>query len=83
VVLYVCETSSLTLSKEYRFKVLENRVFRRTFGPKWDKVIGGWRKLHNVEFHNMYSSPSIIRMNKSKKMRRAGHVSLCKPIESY
>jgi hypothetical protein len=48
--------------------VFENRVLRRIFGPKTDEVRGGWRKLHNEEFHNLYSSPSIIRMIKSRKM---------------
>jgi hypothetical protein len=57
--------------------VFENRVLRRIFGPKRDEVIGGWRKLHNEELHNLYSSPSIItcRIIKSKRMRWAGHVA--------
>jgi hypothetical protein len=50
-------------------------VLRRIFGPKRDKVIGGWRKLHNEEFHNLYCSPSIIRMIKSSMMRWAGHIA--------
>jgi hypothetical protein len=50
-------------------RVFENRVWRRIFGPKRDEVTGGWRKLHNEEFHNLYSSPSIIRMIKSRMMR--------------
>jgi hypothetical protein len=54
---------------------LENRVLRRTFGPKTDEVTGGWRKLHNEELHNLHCSPSIIRMNKSRRMRWAGHVA--------
>jgi hypothetical protein len=54
--------------------VFENRVFRRIFGSKRDEVTGGWRKLHNEEFHNLYSSPRIIRTIKSRKMRWAGHV---------
>jgi hypothetical protein len=54
--------------------VFENRVLRRIFGPKRDEVTGGWRKLHNEELHNLYSSPSIIRMIKSRRMRWAGHV---------
>jgi hypothetical protein len=49
-------------------------VLRRIFGPKSDDVTGGWRKLHNEELHNLYSSPSIIRMIKSRRMRWAGHV---------
>jgi hypothetical protein len=55
--------------------VFENRVLRRIFGPKRDEVTGGWRKLHNKELHNLYSSPSIIRMIKSRGMRWAGHVA--------
>jgi hypothetical protein len=55
--------------------VFDNRVLRRIFGPKWDGVTGGWRKLHNEELHDLYSSPSITRMIKSKKMRWAGHVA--------
>jgi hypothetical protein len=50
-------------------------VLRRIFGPKRDGVMGGWRKLHNEELHNLYSSPSIIRIIKSRKMRWAGHVA--------
>jgi hypothetical protein len=50
-------------------------VLRRIFGPKRNEVIGGWRKLHNEELHNLYSSPSIIKMIKSKKMKLAGHVA--------
>jgi hypothetical protein len=54
--------------------VFENRVLRRIFGPKADEVTKSWRKLHIEEFHNFYSSPSIIRMMKSRRMRWAGHV---------
>jgi hypothetical protein len=55
--------------------VFENRVLTRMFGPKRDEVTGGRRKLHNEELHNSYSSPSIIRMIKSRRMREAGHFS--------
>jgi hypothetical protein len=55
--------------------VFENRVLRRIFGPKRDGVTGGWRKLHNEELHNMYPSPSIIRIKKSRRMRWVGHVA--------
>jgi hypothetical protein len=55
--------------------VFENRVLRRIFGPKRDGVTEGWRKLHNEELHNLYSSPSIIRVITSKRMRWAGHVA--------
>jgi hypothetical protein len=56
-------------------RAFENRVLRRIFGPKRDEVIGGWRKLHNEELHNLYGSPSIIRMTKSRRIRWAGHVA--------
>jgi hypothetical protein len=59
-----CETWSLTLIEEYRLRVFENRVLRRIIGPKRDEVIGRWRKLRNEELHNLYSSPSIIRIIK-------------------
>jgi hypothetical protein len=55
--------------------VFENRVLRRIFGPKRDRVTGGWRKLYNEELHNLYSSPSKIRIIKSRRMRWAGHVA--------
>jgi hypothetical protein len=55
--------------------VFENRVLRRIFGPKRDEVTGGWRKLHNEELHNLYSSPSIISMIKPRRMQWAGHVA--------
>jgi hypothetical protein len=55
--------------------VFENRVLRRIFVPKRDEVTGGWRKLHNEELLNLYSSPSIIRIIKSRRMRWAGHVA--------
>jgi hypothetical protein len=60
VVLYVCETWSLTLREEHRLGAFENRMLRRMSGPKRDEVTGGWRKLHTEELHNLYSSPSIM-----------------------
>jgi hypothetical protein len=75
VVLYGCETLSLTLREEHRLRVFENRVLRRIFGPRRDKVTGGWRKLHNEELHGLYSSPSIVRMIKARRMRWAAHVA--------
>jgi hypothetical protein len=69
VVLYGWETWSLTLREEHRQRVFENRALRGIFGPKRDGVIGGWRKLHNEELHNLYCSPSIIRIIKSRRMR--------------
>jgi hypothetical protein len=75
LVLYGCETWSLTLREEHRLRVFENRVLRRIFGPTRDEVTGEWRKLHNEELHNLYSSPDIIRQIKSWRMRWAGHVA--------
>jgi hypothetical protein len=75
MVLVGCETLSLTLREEHRLRVFEKRVLRRIFGPKRDGVTGGWRKLHIEELHNLYSSPSMIRMTKSRRMRWAGHTA--------
>jgi hypothetical protein len=75
MVLNGCETWSVTLSEERRLRAFENIVLRRIFGLKRDEVTGGWRKLHNEELHNLYSSQSIIRMIKSKRMRWGGHVA--------
>jgi hypothetical protein len=66
VVLYGCETWSLTLMEEHRLRVFEIRVLRRIFGPKRDEVTGEWRKLLSEELHNLYSSPDIIRQVKSR-----------------
>jgi hypothetical protein len=73
--LYGCETWSLTLREEHRQRVFENRVLRRVFGRKRDEVAGGWKKLNIEELHYLCSSPSIIRMIKSRRMRLAGHVA--------
>jgi hypothetical protein len=75
LVLYGCETWSLTLREDYRLGVFESRVLRRIFGPKRDEITGEWRKLHNEELHDLYSSPSIIRIIKVKRMRWVGHVA--------
>jgi hypothetical protein len=75
MVLYGRETWSLTLTEEHRLRVFENRVLRKIFGPKRDDVTGDWRKLHNEELHNLYTSPNIIRVIKSRKMRWAGHIA--------
>jgi hypothetical protein len=75
VVLHGSETWSLTLREEYRLRVFENRVLRRIFGPKRDEVTGEWRKLHNEELHDLYSSPSVIRIINSRRMGWAGHVA--------
>jgi hypothetical protein len=71
-VLFGCETWSLTIWKEHRLRVFENSVLRDIFGLKRDEVTGGWRKLHNEELHILYTSPSIIRMIKSRRMRWTG-----------
>jgi hypothetical protein len=67
------DAESILLGEEHRLRVLGNGVLRRIFGPKRDEVIGGWRKLYNEEFHNLYCSPSII--IKSRRMKCAGDVA--------
>jgi hypothetical protein len=74
VVMYGCETWSLTLRDEHRMKVFENRVLRKIFGPKREED-GSRRKLHNDERHSLYSSPNIVRVIKSRRMRWTGHVA--------
>jgi hypothetical protein len=73
MVLYGCETWSLTLREEHSLSVFENRMLRRIFGPKRDDVTEGCRKLHNEVLRDVYSSRSIIRMIKSRRMRWAGN----------
>ena len=75
VVLYGCETWSLTLRVERRLRVFENRVLRRAFGPKRDEVTREWRKLHNERLRDLYSLPNIVRVVKSRRMRWAWHVA--------
>ena len=73
--MYGCETWSLTLREERRLRVFENRVLRRIFGPKRDTVTGEWRKSHNEELNNLYSSANIVWVIKSRRMRWAGLVA--------
>ena len=75
VVLYGCETWPLTQERENWFRVFENKILRRIFGPIRDEETGEWRKLHNVELHNLYGLPDIVRLIKSRRLRWAGHVA--------
>jgi hypothetical protein len=75
VVLYGCETWSLTLREEHRLRVFENRMLRRIFGPRRDEVTVEWRRLHKGELIDLYSSPNIVRVIKSRRVRWAGHVA--------
>ena len=75
VVLNGYETWSLTLREERGLRMSENRVLRRVFGPKRDEVTGEWRKLHNEEIGDLYCSPNIVRVIKSRRIIWAGHVA--------
>ena len=75
VVLYGCETWSLTTREERKLRVFENMVLRRIFGPTRDEVTGEWRRLHNEELNGLYFSPNIVRGIKSRRTRWAGHVA--------
>ena len=73
--MYGCEAWSLTLREERKLRVFENMVLRRIFGPRRAEVMGEWRRLHNEELSDLYSSPNIVRVIKSRRMRWAGHVA--------
>jgi len=75
VVLYGCETWLLTLREERKLRVFENMVLRRIFGPRRYEVTRDWRRLHNEELNDLYSSPNIVRVIKWRRMRWAGHVA--------
>ena len=75
VVLYGCETWSLTLRKEHRLRLFENRGLRRIFGPRRYEVTGEWRKLHIEDLNDLYCSPYIVQVTKSKRIRWMGHVA--------
>jgi hypothetical protein len=75
VILYGCETLSLTLRDKHRSRVFESGVLRGIFGPKRGEITGKWRKLYNDELHNLYSSANISRTTKSRRIRWAGYVA--------
>ena len=75
IVMYGCETWSLTLREELRLRVFEDRAMRRIFGPKRDEVTGEWRKLHKEELNELYSSLNILRVIKSRRMRWTEYVA--------
>jgi len=83
VVLYGFETWSLILREERRLRVFEKRVLRRIFGPRRDEVIGEWRKLRNYEFGDLYCSPNIVRVIKSRRTRWPGHGARMRLGETY
>ena len=73
--MYGCETWSLILREERKLRVFENMVLRRIFGPRRDEITGEWRRLHNEELNDLYSSPNTVRVIKWRRMRWAGHVA--------
>ena len=83
VILCGCKTWSLTLREEGRPKLLANRVLRRIFGPKRDEVTREWRKLHNEELNDLYFSPNIFLVIKSRRMGWAVHVARMWRREAY
>jgi hypothetical protein len=73
--LYGCEAWSLTLKEEHRLKVSENRMLRRIFGPKREKMVGGWKRQHNEEVYNLHTSSNIIKVIEPQRMGWASHVA--------
>ena len=76
VILYGCDAWSLTTKEERKLRLFENMVLKRIFGPRRDEVKGEWRRLHNEELNDLYSSPNLLRVIKSRRMRWPGHVAL-------
>jgi hypothetical protein len=76
IILYACETLSITVREEHRLRVFENKVLRRISGSKREKVTRDWRKLRSEELYNLYPSPNAFRMMNSRNARLAGHVTL-------
>jgi hypothetical protein len=74
-VVYGCESWSLTLREERRLRVFENRVLRKVFGPRRDEVTGEWKRLHNEELNDLYCSPNIVWVIKSRRMGLTRHVA--------
>jgi hypothetical protein len=83
LVLYECGTWSLTLREEHRLRVFENRALGRIFGPESEEVVGGCRRLHSEELHNLYTSQNIISMMKSRRVRLVGHAMCMGEINAY
>jgi hypothetical protein len=81
-VLYGSETWSLTQREVHKLRIFENRVLRSILGPKMEEFIEGWTKLHNKEFRNLYASPNIIRVMKSRRMRWARHVARIRKVKN-
>ena len=72
---YFGTTCAMDLREEHRLRVFQNRVLRRIFGPKRDEITGEWRKLHNEEFNDLFSSPNVVRVIRSRRMGWDGHVA--------
>jgi hypothetical protein len=80
--LYIRKFSCLALNPLQKLSTFENQVLRRIFGPKKEEVLEGWRRLHNEKFHNLYTSPNIVRVIKTRRMRWEGHVACIEKIRN-
>jgi hypothetical protein len=81
--LYGCETWSLTLTEKHRLREYENGMLRRIFGPKKKKVVGGWKRLQNDKLHNLYASPNVVSVIKSKRIKWVGHAAHMGQMNTY